>query len=197
MKHEFGRWWMAAIMMLAVAGCTVDNTDVQTEEQVSEQASSGSPNAGTPDPAKEAPPPSPAPPIATDGRDQLNISGAILLGPHAGVPVKSAAITRNLFATSIENGLVYYTQDNLGWPTVSSPVSGVNARSYIFWLEGSQVYGGQYDWLRPGQNAKTINNVNAGYLGRRPARGAQVWFANVKVDGRERTNVAVSQNPWP
>lgn len=188
-----------AVMAAVVSGCSVDNTDSGASENVVNQAT-GQNTASEPQSqpqAAPAPPPSPAPPIATDGRDQLDISGAILLGPHSGVAIKSAPVTRNLFAASIEGGLVNFSMDRLGWPVPNTPVAGVDARTFIFWVEGSQVYGGQFDWQRPGQTSKTLNNVYAGYLGRRPPKGARVWFALCRIDARERTNVAISQNPWP
>ncbi len=201
MKKSLGVFLGIGSLALAVAfgaGCTIDNTDSGASENVVNQASgpNGSPPPAQPQP-EPAPAPAPAPPIATDGRDQLDISGAILLGPHSGVAIKSAPITRNLFAASIEGGLVNFSMDRLGWPVPNQPVAGVDARTFIFWREGSQVYGGQFDWQRPGQTAKTLKNVYDGYLGRRPPKGAPVWFALCRIDARERTNVAISQNPWP
>ncbi len=188
---------MMVAMLLVYAGCSVDNTDSSSaEQQVVNQATGNDSEtpakAATPEPTS-----TPSQPIATDGRDQLDISGAILLGPHAGVPIKSASITRNLYAASIEGGMVNFSMDRLGWPVPNTPVAGVDARTYIFWVEGSQVYGGHFDWQRPGQTSKTLNNVYAGYLGRRPPKGGPVWFALCRIDARERTNVAISQNPWP
>lgn len=194
-------WKKAALVSVLAAvavtgpGCSIDNTDSGASENVVNQATGQ--NTASEQPAQPASAPAPAPPIATDGRDQLNISGAILLGPHSGVAIKSAPVTRSLFAASIEGGLVNFSMDRLGWPVPNEPVAGVDARTFIFWVEGSQVYGGQFDWQRPGQTAKTLNNVYAGYLGRRPPKGAPVWFALCRIDGRERTNVAISQNPWP
>jgi hypothetical protein len=185
----------ALLLVVVNLGCSVDNTDTQASQDVVNQAS-GQEATPPPKAAEPAPDPVAAPPIATDGRDQLNISGAIMLGPHAGVPIKSAPATRNLYAASIEGGLVNFSVDRLGWPVPNSPVSGVDARTYIFWTEGSQVFGGQFDWQRPGQTAKTLENVKNGYLGRRPPSGSTVWFALCRIDGRERTNVAVSQNRW-
>jgi hypothetical protein len=182
---------------LVVVGCSVDNSDSGASEEVVSQATGQEP-ASTPTETPVAEPtPSPAPPVVTDGSDQLNISGAILLGPHAAVPIKSAAVTRNLYAASIDGGLVQFSVDRLNWPIPNEPVAGVDARTYIFWVEGSQVYGGHFDWQRPGQTSKTLNNVYAGYLGRKPPKGGPVWFALCSVDGRQRTNVAISQNPWP
>jgi len=183
------------LVVLVNLGCSVDNTDSNASENVVEQATGQ--DTSTPPPAAEpTPEPTPAPPISTDGQDQLNISGAILLGPHAGVPIKSAAITRNMYAASIEGGLVNFSVDRLGWPVPNTPVAGVDARTYIFWVEGSQVYGGHFDWQRPGQTSKTLDNIKNGYLGRRPPSGSPVWFALCRIDGKERTNIAISQNPW-
>jgi hypothetical protein len=193
-------FFLCTMLLLVInLGCSVDNTDSGASQDVVNQATGQ--NTANPPPAAEPPPapapePTPAPPISTDGRDQLNIAGAILLGPHAGVPIKSAAITRNLYAASIEGGLVNFSVDRLGWPVPGTPVAGVDARTYIFWVEGSQVYGGHFDWQRPGQTSKTLENIKDGYLGRRPPSGAPVWFALCRIDGRERTNVAISQNPW-
>lgn len=183
------------LLVMVNMGCSIDNTDSNASENVVEQAT-GQDTSTPPPAAAPSPEPTPAPPISTDGRDQLNIAGAIMLGPHAGVPIKSAPVTRNMYAASIEGGLVNFSVDRLGWPVPNSPVAGVDARTYIFWAEGSQVYGGQFDWQRPGQTSKTLDNVKNGYLGRRPPSGAPVWFALCRIDGNERTNVAISQNPW-
>ena len=186
---------LAHVLMVGfAAGCTVDNSDTGAEQEVVSQASGEKTATETPaaTPAS-TPEPSPAPPIVVDGSDQLNISGAILLGPHADVPIKSAPVTRNMFANSIDNGLVHYSMDDLNWPTDG----GLEGRAFVFWVEGSQVYGGHFDWLSVNQTAKTLENIYSNYLGRKPAKGQAVWFANCRLDGKERTNVAICQNPWP
>jgi hypothetical protein len=178
-------------------GCSIGNEDTNTgtsttEEQQATANPAPASNTEVPEGFGEA-----GATVATDGRDQLDFSGAIMLGPHKGVPVKSARITRNLFAASMSGGNVSFSMDNLGWPVPNAPVKGVNARTYIFWREGGQLLGGMFEWQRPGQTVKTLKNISNGYLdGRRPPRGAQVWFMLSNVAANERTNVVLSQNPW-
>jgi hypothetical protein len=177
-------------------GCSIGSHDSSNESSTTEDqpapASAASANTEVPQGFGEA-----GASVATDGRDQLDFSGAIMLGPHKGVPVKSARITRNLFAASMSGGNVSFSMDNLGWPVPNAPVKGVNARTYIFWREGGQLYGGMFEWQRPGQTVKTLKNISNGYLdGRRPPRGAQVWFMLSNVAANERTNVVLSQNTW-
>ncbi|HMP72354.1 MAG TPA: hypothetical protein PKE55_03740 [Kiritimatiellia bacterium] len=194
---------LLGVGLIISAGCSFGSEDTEAAVRTATNTQTAAPPQANPDPqtnptSPEQPGfPSPAPEIATDGRDQLDISGATLLGTHRNVPVKSARITRNLYAASIEGSNVRFSMDNLGWPVPGSPVGGVNARTYIFWKEGGRVIGGMFEWQRPGQTVKTLQNIKGGYLdGRRPPRGAQVWFMLSNIPANERTNVILCQNPW-
>lgn len=138
----------------------------------------------------------PAPTPAVDGRDQLDISGAKSLGTHAGISAQNAAITRTLYAASKEGDNVSLSFEPLNWPTQGGGKK-VDGGVWLFWVEGSQVVGGLFDFHGVGQTSKTLENVYGGYLsGKKPAKGQTIYFALVSLDGKQRTNVAQSQTTW-
>lgn len=150
--------------------------------------------------ATNAPPVDPEipPELPDNSLDQLDVRKAILLGTHARVNPSVAQTTRLLTKSDIDGGKVLLDYESLGWPDNDSGVgSDIDSRVYIFWKEGEQVYGGHFEWKRPGQKEKTLDNVFEGYLGRKPAPGSEVWFCLVKNDGTERTNVLKSNTPFP
>jgi hypothetical protein len=51
--------------------------------------------------------------------------------------------------------------------------------------------GGKFEWLDPGQTAKTLQNIDNGYNGwQTPARGAQVAIVILSTDGQRSSNPA-------
>lgn len=180
------------LLAFIVMGCEVGGGG--DDPAVSSSAGTTTPSS---DVAVEARSLAAAPAPAVDGNDQLNISGAISLGTHAGIKAQNAAVTRTLYAAAKEGDSVSLSFDDLNWPTRSDKGKRVDGGVWIFWVEGGQVYGGLFDFHGVGQTSKTLGNIYGGYLsGRKPAPGAPIWFAIVSLDGSERTNVAQSQTPW-
>ena len=176
----------AALAAAFLAGCDLgeqglrdDDDPTNTTTVVTTTTSNATPVAETPPPARAG--------------DELDISGATLLGPHKGVPVRSAPITRDLYSSNKEGKAVRLSFETLGWPSDG----GVDGRVFIFWEESGGVVGGHFDWHGNGQTVKTLENVYGGYLdGRQPPAGATVWFCLSDLDGRERTNVTRSDTTW-
>lgn len=131
----------------------------------------------------------------TASLDELDISNAASLGPHSGRPAQAARITRLLYQADKQGDSVSLTYDKLGWPTRKDGKT-LDGGVYLYWVEGGRAVGGLFDWHAVGQNAKTLQNVYDGYLGRRPGRGATVWFTIVSIDGSQRTNVKRSSTTW-
>ncbi|HMO03931.1 MAG TPA: hypothetical protein PKC67_02410 [Kiritimatiellia bacterium] len=152
-------------------------------------------------------PPVPPPPYPVDTNttpelpdaslDALDISNAILLGTHANVNPAIADTTRLLTKSDITDGKLALEYEKLNWPLDNKNPEGVDSRIYIFWKEDNQVYGGHFEWKRPDQNVKLLENIFANYLGRKPPSGSDVWFCLVKNDGTQRTNVLKSNTPFP
>lgn len=189
-NHILTRTVAGLVLALTVMGCEVGSNDGDPSQESTTVTTTTTASA---EPAAEARS-NPAP--AVDGRDQLDISNAKSLGTHAGKSAQNAAITRTLYAASKEGDHVSLSFDPLNWPTEGSGKK-VDGGVWMFWIEGSEVVGGLFDFHGVGQTSKTLENIYGGYLsGKKPASGAPIWFAIVSLDGSERTNVAQSQTPW-
>jgi len=153
------------------------------------------------EPGQPLPPePNPTPTNAVPERqDQLNVSNVKLLGTHKKVNPANARITRTLRSANIDGSNVRLDYETLNWPDNNSGIgSNIDGRVYIFWMEGSTVTGGHFEWKRPGQTSKGLSNIETGYLeGKKPPRGATVWFCLLNNVGDERTNVVQSKTPYP
>ena len=150
-------------------------------------------------PAAGPPPPGTPPPVnPAIPADALNVSNAKLFGNHKNVKPVNARVTRRLNSADVEGGNVRLSYETLNWPDNNSGVdSNIDGRVYIFWLENGQVVGGHFEWKRPGQTSKGLKNIETGYLeGKKPPRGATVWFCLLNNVGDERTNVVQSRTPY-
>jgi hypothetical protein len=75
------------------------------------------------------------------------------------------------------------------WPkkVVKVQVQGIIC---LFYEQGGRIVGGKYDWLRPGQKVKGLENLHDGYNGHSmPAKGSQVWTCIVSVDEKQRSDI--------
>ena len=186
---------IAVLLLLTSTGCEVDLGD---EKQKDEQ------NQETPAPAEAATTESaPAPTVAetptaappVGSIDDLNISHARLLGPHADVNAPRAAVTKLLFSANVSSGKVKMNFETLHWPSRSGKKT-IDGSVFLFWVRGGQVIGGYFDAHSVGQTTKGLENVYGGYIGEKPAKGETVYFCLVSLDGRQRTNVKRSDTPW-
>ena len=76
------------------------------------------------------------------------------------------------------------------WPVkvVKVKVQGIIC---IFYERGGQVVGGKFDWLRPNQTHKGLENLAHGYNGHTmPHPSAKCYAMFVSVDGSRRSNIA-------
>lgn len=130
---------------------------------------------------------------SSSGPDDINVSSSVSYGTHQGVLIQNATITRKLHAADQAGGFVALSFDPLNWPNQGK----VDGRVFLLWEENGQVIGGMFDWHGRGQTVKTLENALQGYLGgKRPPKGATVYFALTNINGTERTNVKKSNNPW-
>lgn len=140
----------------------------------------------------------PATNVVTGTGDDLDITGAMLLGTHAKVRVDKARVTRQLNKANAGSSAVSLGFEPLNWATETGKNGkAIDGRVWLFWIEGGKVLGGHFDWHGLHQTSKGLENVYGGYLsGNQPARGATVWFALSDMDAHERTNVRKSETPW-
>jgi hypothetical protein len=183
------------LLVAFLTGCEIGGdggSDSDANPLVTTATEAASENPAPAAAAAATPAPAAAP---TSGLDELDISGAAALGPHSGKPAQAARITRLLYKADKQGDSVSLSYDKLGWPTRRDGKT-IDGGVYLYWVEGGRVIGGLFDWHAVGQNSKTLENVYGGYLGRRPARGATVWFTIVSIDGAQRTNVKRSGSTW-
>lgn len=79
------------------------------------------------------------------------------------------------------------------WPikTVKVPVQGIVC---LFYERDGKIVGGKYDWCRPGQHSKGLENVHNGYNGHSmPAKGTPCYTMLVSVDEKQRSNLLETQ----
>ena len=75
------------------------------------------------------------------------------------------------------------------WPTKVVKVK-VQSIVCLFYEKGGELVGGKFEWLRPGQRHKSLENVHNGYGGHEmPAEGVECYTCIVSVDGKYRTNL--------
>ena len=135
----------------------------------------------SPAPAATNAPGTPAtPPQVADGID---------LGPLASVPA-----TVTLGALRSGSGRVSWDEQpgREAWPRKTVKVE-VNAVAYLGVVrDGRTVALGKFDWTRPGQKTKGLENVAHGYgtfadANKRPRSGDRVFVVLVSVDGKQRS----------
>lgn len=137
-----------------------------------------------------------APIVNTGGPDALDVSGGtVQVASNNKMQPSEAMITKRMISARIAGGLVHWQYDSLGW-SVKPGSKPTNGRCHIYWQEGGTIYGGHFDWLGVGQQAKTLGNVSNGYLTRRPPSGTTVYFCLISHDKRERTNL-IAGGKWP
>ena len=75
------------------------------------------------------------------------------------------------------------------WPKRVVKVE-VQAILCLFYKRGDRIVGGKYDWLRPNQRSKVLENVHDGYGGHSmPSTGTPTYTCLVSVDEKQRSNI--------
>jgi len=159
------------------------------------------PPAASPEPA---PAPAPEIPLGPDpdpnaSLDAISIAGAKLLGVHKNVDPAKARITDVLVSVTVNPGGIILDYQTNGWPDNDSGVGdNIDGRVYIYWFEGQEQTGGHFEWKRPGQTERSFSNILNGYLeGKKPPRGADLYFVLASNKGDRRTNVVKAEGVWP
>ncbi len=184
-------WMTAAVSCIALTGCEWSSGGGSDNDS---SGNTQAPANAAPEPQASAPPADFAPSVGS--ADDLDISGARQLGPHANLSAAHAAVTRLLYSANVSGGSVELSFDTLHWPAKRGKKT-VDGAVYIFWVSGGQVIGGYFDAHAVGQTRKGLENIHGGYLnGRKPGKGDTVYFALVSLDGRQRTNVKRSNTTW-
>jgi len=106
-------------------------------------------------------------------------------------------IEKSVTLTKVTKSTVTWTGDRNGWPqkNVKKTVNGIVYLGVI--REGKVIAFGKFDWTRPGQNSKGLENVFEGYgvfsdPEKRPRSGDQVFVCVMKITGSART---ITSNP--
>lgn len=189
--HLLGPGLLVVTTLFLTAGCELGGSDLDDDGKPVDTAAAPASAEAAAAPVQ--------PEVAvteTSVGDELDISGARMLGPHKDMVAQNARITRGMYAADKEGNLVQMAFEDLNWPSEGSGKK-LDGGVYIFWDDGGGIVGGLFDWHAVGQTAKTLENIHDGYLdGREPPRGAAIWFAIVSMDASERTNVKRSDSAW-
>lgn len=134
-----------------------------------------------------APDPGPAPQPAPNG-DALDIATVKWLGSNYG----TAKQAMTLGSASISAGgkqIAFSDSAPKDWPTTTVKVK-VQGIACFFYERGKSVVGGKFDWTKPGQTIKGLENVHNGYNGHSmPATGTPAYAMLVDVNGKQRSNL--------
>ena len=140
----------------------------------------------------------PVPPVVANG-DELDMSGATLLGTHKNKNPSKARLTDTLRSVKIRGDGIVMDYSTSGWPNNDSGIGpNIDGRVYIFWESGGRLVGGHFDWKRPGTKDRTFENIRKGYLdGQQPPKGATLWVVLMTNKADRRTNVVKVQGVFP
>lgn len=133
------------------------------------------------------------PPVSSS-KDAIDISGVIEASTGNIINEQAVPITHQLKSAKSDGKYVVLTNDlpaSFYGPDTANRVSDL-ARCYIYWQRDGKVYGGHFDWLRPGSTKKELKNaIGAGtndYF-KVKWKGEQPYFMIVSSNGKQRTNV--------
>ena len=136
---------------------------------------------------KPAPQPDPEAPLApVQASDPLDPAAIHWLGQSYAAALETA----NLSAASMDNrSLELGNGAPSTWPKIIVKVE-VQGIVCLFYEVNGAITGGKFDWLRPGQTSKGLENVHNGYGGHIfPEAGAKCYACFVSVDGKQRSNI--------
>jgi hypothetical protein len=108
-----------------------------------------------------------------------------------GTSYAKASATAKLSGATIAGGkLTFADPAPSSWPTKTVKVL-VQGIACLFYEVDGQKCGGKFDWTKPGQTVKGLENVRSGYNGHTmPRKPTPAWTLLVSVDGKQRTNLA-------
>jgi hypothetical protein len=75
------------------------------------------------------------------------------------------------------------------WPTRDDVGALVQGIVCLFYERDGRIMGGKFDWLRPGQFRKGLENVKDGYNGHNMPADVKCYTCFVSVDGKQRSNI--------
>lgn len=195
---------VSLVVAIFTTGCEV-NVNEQASSDTTPATQSTTTTTTTPTSTPTTTPPATTPPATNptttnappvNSVDELDISSAKLFGEHSDIRPQEAAITRDLYSANKQGETVKLSFETLGWSTRELSGKTIDASVHIFWVEGTQVVGGMFDWHGQGQTTKTLGNIYHNYLGGKPAAGTTIYFCLVSLDEKQRTNVVKSDTPW-
>lgn len=185
---------LSAATIFCFTGCEVNSNATESSGTNEVPTSTGTSTNTTPTPVPVTTNTTPTTP--TTYGDELDISSAVMLGPHKDMVAQRAAITRAMYSANIEGDKVKMSFETLNWPEKSGS-KVTDGAVYIFWITGGQVIGGYFDAHSVGQTTKGLENIYGGYLdGQQPPKGSTVYFALVSYDVKQRTNTKRSNTTW-
>jgi hypothetical protein len=127
------------------------------------------------------------PPVVAD---DLDISNVVEASSGNIITEQRIPITHELKSARIQGGNEVIQNDlpSSYWSDRSNHMKF--CRCYCYWRgTDGRVYGGHFDWLRPGQSFKTISNVTVSYFRIKPQAGARLYFSFVANNQSGRTQV--------
>lgn len=128
-------------------------------------------------------PPTTNAPVASNNVDRVNI---------AGYKEANYKIETSIELTKVTKSRVYWKNDRTGWPQKDVKVT-VNGVAYLGVIrDGKVIAFGKFDWTRPNQSDKGLENVYHGYgvfsdSNKQPKSGDKVFVCIIKIDGSART----------
>ena len=150
------------------------------ESKIVDESSEGLPVA------EAAPPETPA--VAVD--DDFDLSRVSWIGPNFSGAVRDERAVLHSVDIDLSSNMLYLQWDPLpsDWPRQVNAPGMLN----LFEQLGDGTWrGGKFEWLDPGQTAKSLKNIDNGYNGwTRPARGSLVAIIIFSTDGARRSNAA-------
>lgn len=107
-----------------------------------------------------------------------------------GKSYRNAQQTCTLSSASIRgNTLSFSPAAPSSWPRKTVKVE-CQAIVCLFFERSGQVVGGKFDWARPGQSSKGLENIHNGYNGHTmPPKGTPTYVMLVDVNERQRSNI--------
>lgn len=129
--------------------------------------------------------------------DAIPASSINIVGKHKMDPAK-ATIATTIKSASLESGQMRLSfAPSVNWyKQTQSNGKTTDGGMVLVWRDGSGYVGGWWDHHGVGQVVKTMNNVRDGYIGVKPAIGAETWMYLISYNGKERSSIAAC-GKWP
>ena len=129
--------------------------------------------------------------------DAIQAASINIVGKHKMDPAKASIVT-TIKSASLESGQMRLSfAPSVNWSKQTHDNGKTTDGGMVLvWRDGSGYVGGFWDHHGVGQVAKTMKNVREGYIGVKPAIGADTWMYLISYNGKERSSIAAC-GKWP